>query len=145
MVRSSYILSWRTIHGPRYIFTAWGAYTLHSDSTDYTSLETNAICFWDRHMFSEKNYQYARVHFSLPQASTSVWNNYCDQEVEFDWQHMVQQSYNIWNTLSSPISIKISNFSFNLKYACEKFVFWKKVSQDSNSSNNSKTLKKIQR
>jgi len=41
-------------------------------------------------MLSERILQSASTHFSSPQASTSVWNNCRDQEVEFDWMHMFQ-------------------------------------------------------
>ena len=72
---------------------------VHSIGCLYTSLGFQQITHRSKqmtdvfqHMFSEENYQNASTHFSLPQASTSVWNNCRDQEVEFDWQHMFQQS-----------------------------------------------------
>ena len=134
-VRSSYIMGWRTTHGLRYIFSTYNCLHTSLGFLPAHIAQNNDTCFRNKHMLSERILQSASTHFSSPQASTSVWNNCRDQEVEFDWLHMFQQSQNIWNTLSSPISVNRSNFFFNLKFACEKFVFWKLVSHDSNSSN----------
>ena len=66
------------------------AYTLHSDFYQHTSLKTMTHVFRNKHMLTERILQSASTHFSSPQASTSVWNNCRDQEVEFDWMHMFQ-------------------------------------------------------
>ena len=74
---------------------------------------------------SEQNYKNASTHFSSPHTSTSAWNNYRDQEVEFDWQtHVSGQMKRTF----LPVIINRSIFFFNLKYACEQFVF-RKISQ----------------
>jgi len=88
-----------------------GSLLLHNELTDntwsmlhvlnisclHTSLEflpvhiarNNDTCFRNI-CFRKELDKNARTHFSSPQASTSVWNNCRDQEVEFDWMHMFQ-------------------------------------------------------
>ena len=48
----------------------------------------------------EENYKNASTHFSFSHTSTmsSVWNNYRDQEVEFDWQTYVPTVTGLVNT-----------------------------------------------
>ena len=62
-------------------------FTQHTSRGLFTSLGFQHMSF---------GLQYRLQHFviwiKLSQASTSVWNNLCDQKFEFDWQHMLQQS-----------------------------------------------------
>ena len=44
-VRSSYFMSWWTIHGPRYLFTVWVAYTLHSDFEQQITHRSNQMTY----------------------------------------------------------------------------------------------------
>ena len=70
------------------------------------------------------------MHFITTQTSPSLWNNSRDQMVEFDWQHMFQQSQNIWNTFTPPINVNRSNFFFNLCQMHEISCILKIVSHD---------------
>jgi len=51
----------------------------------------------------KKNVTILSTHNILSKASTSVWNNYRDHLVDFDWQHMFQRVNKHWNSFDSPI------------------------------------------
>ena len=43
------------------------------------------------------------THNTFTKASTSVWNNFRDHLVDFDWQHMFERVTERLNCLDSPI------------------------------------------
>ena len=56
------------------------------------------LCF-----VGKKNVTLLSTHNILSQASTSVWNNYRDHLVDFDWQHMFERVKTRLNCFDSPI------------------------------------------
>ena len=50
------------------------------------------------------------THKTLTQASTSVWNNFRDHLVDFDWQHMFERVKERLNCLDSPIKSQQKQF-----------------------------------
>ena len=58
------------------------------------------------------------MHFLFPEASTSVWNNCRDKEVEFDWAHMFQHTQEQLKRTWFANQRQQKHFFFNLKYAC---------------------------
>ena len=143
-VRSSYIYeltdnTWSTLHvlNISYFYTSLGFLQLHI-------ARKHDRCFRDKHMFRKEFYKMlVRIFLQHKQAhlfgTIVVINNLnligsiCFNSHRTFETHFLRQS----------VSTE-AIFSSNLKYACEKFVFWKLVSHDSNSSN-SGTLKKIRR
>ena len=66
----------------------------------------------------KKNVTILSTHNILSQASTSVWNNYRDHLVDFDWQHMFQRVNKHWNSFDSPIKSQQKQF---LLLLCQKY------------------------
>ena len=55
------------------------------------------------HFVEKKNVTILSTHNILSQASTSVWNNFQDHLVDFDWQHMFKRVKKCLNSYNSPI------------------------------------------
>ena len=90
---------------------------------------------------SEQNYKNASTHFSSPHTSTSAWNNYRDQEVEFDWQtHVSGQMKHTFFTSYRQQKQFFLQLEIRMRIVC----VLKKVSHDS-SSKRIKILKEIRR
>jgi len=66
----------------------------------------------------KKNVTILSTHNILSKASTSVWNNYRDHLVDFDWQHMFQRVNKHWNSFDSPIKSQQKQF---LLLLCQKY------------------------
>ena len=70
------------------------------------------------------------THFSFPRTSTSVWNNYRDQKVEYDWQtHVSGQIKQTFFTSHR----QQKQFFLQLEIRMQIVRVLKKVSHDSSS------------
>ena len=141
---------------PFVLLTLWvdGQYTDHATcsqyellihftriSTNYTSLETNDICFRNQHMFSEVLVHIFPSHKQEHLLGTIVVTkklnligNICFNSHRTSETHFLHQS-------ASTEAIFSSTWNMHAKSLCSEKI----VSHDSNSSNNSRTLKEIRR
>ena len=73
------------------------------------------------------------MHFSVSHTSTSVWNNYRDQEVESDWQTYVSIVTGLLNTHFFTSHRQQKQFFLQLEIRMRIVCVLKKVSHDSSS------------